>query len=58
MVEMETRGVEMKQYRYKEYGGKWENKQGYYPRYKKKTDVYRKKTTYPWRNHQKLIHST
>ena len=48
----------MKQYRYKEYGGKWENKQGYRQKNKKKTEPYYKKTTPPWKNYQKSIHST
>jgi len=48
----------MKQYQYKEYGGK----RDYYERYggknKKKNEYYPKKTTAPWRNYQKSIRST
>lgn len=51
----------MKQYKkieYVEYGGKWDNKQGYHHKYGKKTEPYDKKTTYPWKNHKKSIRST
>jgi len=52
------RGEEMKQYRNKEYEEKWDNKQEYRHKYGKKTGPYYKKTTYPWKNHQKSIRST
>lgn len=48
----------MKQYHYKEYGGNGDYKQGYRKRDKKKTAPYYKKTTLPWKNSQKSIHST
>ncbi|VVB61498.1 Uncharacterised protein [uncultured archaeon] len=48
----------MKQYQYKEYGGKRDNKQDYHQKYGKKTGSYNKKTTYPWKNQQKSIQST
>ena len=48
----------MKQNRQKQYGEKWENKQGYPQKYKKKKQYYYKKTTYPWKNQQKSIKST
>ena len=48
----------MKQYKNKEYEGKWEHKTGYRKHYQKKTYPYSKKTTYPWKNPQKSIHST
>jgi hypothetical protein len=48
----------MKQHRYKESGGKWDNKERYDDKYRKKTESYTKKTTYPWKNHQKSIRST
>ena len=48
----------MKHYRYKEYGGKWDNKQGYRHKNGKKTETYYKKTTYPWKNLQRSIRST
>ncbi|MBN1860434.1 MAG: hypothetical protein JW840_03115 [Candidatus Thermoplasmatota archaeon] len=48
----------MKQYRQKEYGGKWDNKQQYRYHKKKKKDYYDEKTTYPWKNQQKTIRST
>jgi hypothetical protein len=48
----------MKQYKKIEYGGKWDNKQGYRHKYGKKPEPDYKKTTYPWKNHQKSIRST
>ena len=48
----------MKQYKYKEYGGKWDNKQEYDHKYGGKTGSVYKKITYPWKNHQKSIRST
>ena len=48
----------MKQYRKIEYGGKGDNKQGYRHKYGKKPETDYKKTTYPWKNHQKSIRST
>jgi len=48
----------MKQYRKIGYGGKWDNKQGYRHKYGKKPEPDYKKTTYPWKNHQKSIRST
>ena len=51
-------GEKMKQYKYKEYGGKWDNKQGHGHKYGEKTESEHKKTTYPWKNNQKLIRST
>ncbi|HWR27824.1 MAG TPA: hypothetical protein VN377_05250 [Candidatus Thermoplasmatota archaeon] len=48
----------MKQYHYKEYGGNGEYKQGYRKNYKKKMAPYYNKTTLPWKNSQKSIHST
>jgi hypothetical protein len=52
------RGEKMKQYRYKEYGGNGEYRQGYRKNYKKKETPYYKKTTLPWKNSQKSIRST
>ena len=48
----------MKQYRYKEYDREWDDKQAYHYKNGKKTETYYKKTTYPWKNHQKSIRST
>jgi hypothetical protein len=48
----------MKHYRYTEYGGKWDHKEKYPGKYKKKTATYHKKTTYPWKNEQKSFRST
>lgn len=48
----------MKQNKYKEYGGKWDNKQENNHKFRKKIETDYKKTTYPWKNHQKLIRST
>jgi len=48
----------MKQYKYKQYGGKGDNKQDYHHKYGKKTEPDYKRTTYPWKNHQKSIRST
>lgn len=54
----EKRGEEMKQYRQKEYGGKWDSKQQYRYHKRKKKDYYDEKTTYPWKNQHKTIRST
>ena len=51
-------GEEMKQYKQKEYGGKWDNKHGYRYQYKKKKQPKYQQTTYPWKNKQKSIRST
>lgn len=48
----------MKQYKQKEYGGKWDNKHGYRYNNKKKKQTYTEQTTYPWKNKQKSIRST
>ncbi len=48
----------MKQYRQKEYRGNGEHTYRYKKKYENKTDSYKKKTTYPWKNHQKSIRPT
>ncbi|MFA5101640.1 MAG: hypothetical protein WC525_00655 [Candidatus Thermoplasmatota archaeon] len=48
----------MKQYRYKEYGGNGKDKHGYRKNYKKKTTAYYITTAPPWKNYQKIFHST
>ncbi len=54
----EKRGDTMKQYQYKEYGGKRDYNGRYGGKKKKKIDTYHKKTITPWRNYQKSIRST
>jgi len=48
----------MKQYQYNEYGGKWDYTKEYRGKERQKTQTSQKKITYPWKNHQKMIHYT